>query len=236
MIVSQCSDPNATIDAVQGCHNVNEGLLPTTDMHTNITYANTLCAECNGVDKHVLAPWQLQVVCEKHDEIPYINISGGSYNVIYAFRDKATCRLQWLTPKDLSAFQCYRNQMIVSTCTGGKAFSFRLDYLCKTQPRYLYKAKFKVYRNVYCFLCHEKDAIDGVHNCHVKTELNQGSLDVLVDVSQLSTEKEDKTDDTNVTCETANGFVEVAVGILYNKIKQFIACIDLTFITIVLLI
>lgn len=167
LLVKSCSEDYQGTEAAKCLDresNSVDSLTPVYSKFTRVHYSNIYCAQCNFESN--VQPWQSFLKCETIHEIEEVlttTIVDG--DLLKRLRDFERCALTW-NPVEKNTKLCFLDVDIISECRpGAKFYETNLARLCAQEPLFAFQSMFHMYKNVYCFLCHEKDAFFGFKSC-----------------------------------------------------------------------
>ena len=147
--------------------------LPVTNTATDITYVNSYCAICNGVDPASLRMWYYALRCgisrglEQYDTV----FKNGTWGLIPRNSDGESfesCLSKLHKPNDLSTTLC---EPTINTCDDSQVWSDYLQYWCQSYTAAVYETKddtTRRFRNKHCAYC---NGYKGDTNCYKDTSV-----------------------------------------------------------------
>ena len=147
-----------------------ENKTPVYDTVTGLTYKNTHCAYCNGLDDNRLVKWKTVIRCHNYEYISSYVGDRDIYNMLQQMEFVGHCWLDSIPPPNSESkrSQCIRLDGMRTTCVVSYEFD-DADELCSVQSvdvPFLIPEKNEV-PNTFCSICSSTSV--GVYNttCHM---------------------------------------------------------------------
>lgn len=139
-------------------------LTPVYSQVTRLHYSNIYCAQCN-FQTNVHA-WRSFLQCETiHDIKEVLTTTIVNGDLLKGLQDFERCALTW-NPEAKNTKGCFLDVDIISECgPDAKFYEPNLAQLCTREPLLTFQSMLHMYKNVFCFLCHEQYVTAGFKNC-----------------------------------------------------------------------
>ncbi|XP_076441548.1 uncharacterized protein LOC143280758 isoform X2 [Babylonia areolata] len=115
-------------------------------------FANTHCAECNGVEESEVVPWKVLLHCQTERNVTVTSVENTAQQ---AARDR-DCFLVYFPPPSLpSPRQCYYDDTMITSCNVTGAWPEPDPFTERACASYLdpKMAEGKLFQNVFCYIC-----------------------------------------------------------------------------------